>query len=308
MKKVIIFISIITSIFILNNKVYAYQSYKIGDKVTYNDIDFYVIKDSSSDSDYVTLLKKEPLTVDEVTTYGAGHINRYTSSSQGVAYNQNGYGGMTYYSSDTCKENTETGCTSDYDDSDIKFAVDAWANDKLTDADLKADKLGYKARLLTFDEFHNLGYGEPQSPCGPSCGQLYYPKTDEVPEWLYNSNYTYWTMAKDETKASRVWGIDVDGNANANNIWRNYGSFVRPVVTFSKSALTVDDDNQDSKIIDDGSKSQDVIDNKNESKIKVNVPNTLKSISGLVILIGMVLVCVGLNLFIIIKNKDRKKD
>ena len=60
--------------------------------------------------------------------------------------------------------------------------------------------------------------------------------------------------------------------------------------------------------IDDDSKEQSVIDNKVESKQSVTVPNTLKSVSGLIILIGMVLVCVGLNIFIIIKNKDRKKD
>ena len=216
----------------------TYTAYNVGDTVTYNGMNFYVVSPSGTNEDAVTVLKAEPLTVDEVTTYGVGHINRYTSSSQGVTYNQNGYGGMTYYSSDTCKSGTESGCTSDYDDSDIKYAVDAWANDKLTETDLKADKLGYKARLLTFDEFHNLGYGdEPQSPCGPSCGQLYYPKTDEVPEWLYNSNYSYWTMAKDETNASRVWYIDNYGNVDAGEVWYHYCNVVRPVVTFSKSAL-----------------------------------------------------------------------
>ena len=221
-----------------NDKSPSYKVYNVGDEITYKGMKFYVVSASGAKESSVTALKETPLTVDEVTTYGAGHINRYTTSSQGVAYNSNGYGGMTYYSSDTCKSGTETGCTSDYDDSDIKYAVDAWANDKLVQADLKADSLGYKARLLTFEEFHSLGYGdEPQSPCGPSCGVLYYPKTDNVPEWLYNSNYAYWAMAADDTNARRVWCISNLGYVYANSVWNFYISVVRPVVTFSKSAL-----------------------------------------------------------------------
>ena len=60
-----------------------------------------------------------------------------------------------------------------------------------------------------------------------------YPKTDEVPEWLY-SNYSYWTMAKDETN---IWYISSDGIVFANKIWADSDKVVRPVVTFSKSAL-----------------------------------------------------------------------
>ena len=56
--------------FIFNGVTNAYTEYKIGDEITYNDIKFYVIKDSSSDIDNVTMLKEEPLTVDEVSLYG----------------------------------------------------------------------------------------------------------------------------------------------------------------------------------------------------------------------------------------------
>ena len=169
----------------------------------------------------------------EVTTYGAGHINRYTTSSQGVAYNSNGYGGMTYYSSDTCKSGTETGCTSDYDDSDIKYAVDAWANDKLTDTDLKADKLGYKARLLTYEELTTtLGY----TPAAKDVTGMNL-NSESTPSWVYNSNYYYWTMSPFQDEARRVWDIDINGNVGASGVWNSCNSVVRPVVTFSKSAL-----------------------------------------------------------------------
>ena len=56
MKKVFVLLIIFLSIFICG-KVCAYKSYKVGDEVTYNDIKFYVIKDSGSDIDNITLLK-----------------------------------------------------------------------------------------------------------------------------------------------------------------------------------------------------------------------------------------------------------
>jgi len=212
----------------------TYTAYNVGDEITYKGMKFYVVSPSGTTEDSVTALKETPLTVDEVTTYGAGHINRYTPSSQGVVYNSNGYGGMTYYSSDTCKSGTETGCTSDYDDSDIKFAVDAWANDKLTDTDLKADKLGYKARLLTYEELTTtLGY----TPAAKDVTTIKL-NSENTPGWVYNSNYSYWTMSPYQGEARRVWCINHHGYVYADIIWSNYSLYVvRPVVTFSKSAL-----------------------------------------------------------------------
>ena len=211
----------------------SYKVYNVGDEITYKGMKFYVVSASGAKESSVTALKETPLTVDEVTTYGAGHINRYTTSSQGVAYNSNGYGGMTYYSSDTCKSGTETGCTSDYDDSDIKYAVDAWANDKLTDTDLKADKLGYKARLLTYEELTTtLGY----TPAAKDVTGMNL-NSESTPSWVYNSNYYYWTMSPFQDEARRVWDVGSNGGVNAVRVWGGYNGVVRPVVTFSKSAL-----------------------------------------------------------------------
>ncbi len=211
----------------------SYKVYNVGDDITYKGMKFYVVSASGAKESSVTALKETPLTVDEVTTYGAGHINRYTTSSQGVAYNSNGYGGMTYYSSDTCKSGTETGCTSDYDDSDIKYAVDAWANDKLTDTDLKADKLGYKARLLTYEELTTtLGY----TPAAKDVTGMNL-NSESTPSWVYNSNYFYWTMSPYQDEALRVWRISSYGDVNPGGVWDCLRNVVRPVVTFSKSAL-----------------------------------------------------------------------
>ena len=211
----------------------TYTAYNVGDTVTYNGMNFYVVSPSGTNEDSVTALKAEPLTVDEVTTYGVGHINRYTVDSQGVAYDENGYGGMTYYSSGTCRMNTLSGCTSDYDDSDIKFAVDAWAADKFADGVLKTDSLGYKARLLTYEELTTtLGY----TPAAQDATSMSL-NSDDTPSWVYNSNYSYWTMIPYQDEASRVWDIGDNGNVYANLFYNNYNLVVRPVVTFSKSAL-----------------------------------------------------------------------
>ena len=52
----------------------TYTAYKVGDEVTYNNVDYYVIKNSGVKESSVTLLKATPLTVSEVNEYGALHI------------------------------------------------------------------------------------------------------------------------------------------------------------------------------------------------------------------------------------------
>ena len=218
----------------------VYQSYNIGDIITYNGMNFYVIANSDEASDSVTMLKAEPLTVDEVNTYGVGHVNRYTDSSVGTAHDYNGYGGMAYYSSSTCgyvnSSWVETGCTTDYDQSEIKFTVDTWAVDKFKSSALKKDSLGYKARLITFDELTtNLGYDK-------NAGGCIQPSTngDNTPDWVYNNNSWYWTMSQSDDSALRVWGVDGMGRLDDLNGFVNLhysNSVVRPVVTLLKSSI-----------------------------------------------------------------------
>ena len=218
----------------------VYQTYSIGDEVTYNGMNFYVIADSDENSDSVTMLKAEPLTVDEVNTYGAGHINRYTYSSVGTAYNNNGYGGMTYYSSETCGypngssgSSVTTGCTTDYAQSEVKYAVDAWAKDKFQASDLSVDTTGYSVRLITYDELiNNLGYNN--ATWSVSHWQV---NPEYTPSWVYNSNYEYWTMSQNEDSDLYVWGVRSDGYLSCGFKVYNYYHVVRPVVTFLKSAL-----------------------------------------------------------------------
>ena len=196
----------------------TFRPYNIGDQVSYNNVDYYVIKDTDSS---VTLLKAEPLTIAEVNQYGAGHINKNTAVSVGTAYNRNGYGGMAYYTSETCgypngSSYVETGCTTDYAQSDIKYAVDAWKTAQAPQA--------LEARLITYEELTT------DLECSTnSC-------SNSSNSWLYNSKYYYWTMSSVNNSASNVWYVGNGGSLYYYGV--HYSPVVRPVITISKANIS----------------------------------------------------------------------
>ena len=220
-------------------KLSSFEEYKVGDEVVYNGMEFYVIADSDQNQDYVTLLKAESLTVDELNTYGVGHVNMYvtkdtSASYYQTAYDQNGYGGMSYYSSTTCGYDetgtySSTDCTNDYNKSDIKYVVDAWSTAKFAENALTKDSLGYKARLLTLEELAtNLGYEFEDR------ATALYLSPETTPSWVYNSQYSYWTMSPYRDSNKEVWCI---GNTGIVNGYGNYFVVVRPVVNLKKIAI-----------------------------------------------------------------------
>ena len=197
---------------------YETSSYTVGQELTVKGDKYNIL---SVGSDYLTLLKQEPLTVTEIEALGMSADYNY-EEEEGTSTDWAGV----IYDDDS----------SDYANSEIKYVVDAWATDKFQNDELKKVD-NYKARLISFDEVHSFGFGdEPQSPCGPSCGVLYYPKTDAVPSWLYNSNYWYWTISGKEGSSSDVWYVDRGGNLRDNNVNANNGA-VRPVINLYKSKL-----------------------------------------------------------------------
>ena len=156
-----------------------------------------------------------------------------------TAYDKNGYGGMAYYTSTTCGHPTAgtntyvtTGCTTDYAQSEVKYVVDGWALDKFQSSDLKADATGYSARLITYDDLtDNLGYEQASSgTINPSTNG------ETTPSWVYNSNYSYWTMSQYNDSVFDVWYVNNNGNVSNGNV-SNGSGVVRPVVTLLKSAL-----------------------------------------------------------------------
>ena len=207
----------------------TYTAYTIGNQVTYNNINYYVIKDSGAKESTVTLLKAEPLNVAEVNQFGAGHINRYTSGSVGTAYDFNGYGGMAYYTSASCGYVNNTwigrGCINDYAQSEVKYAVDSWAS---AQAPAASD-----ARLITLEDLKSLGYSDE------SCIQSgYCSKSVEAPSWLHNDSYLYLTSSPRSDSSSDVWYVDGYGLATF-PVNGYYGDgVVRPVITISKSLIS----------------------------------------------------------------------
>ena len=184
----------------------TYTAYSVGDQVTYNNINYYVIKDSSTSEESVTLLKAEPLSYSDIQTYSQG-TGAQTSD-------QNGYGEMQY------------GTTTDYSTSYVKQAVDAWKTAQAPAAS--------EARLIELDDLkNNLGY--EQGMIDPST-QGYVP-TSTTPSWVYNSNYWYWTMSQYQDSTSIVWRVYYDGNLNYNDV-SIFNHVVRPVITISKSNLS----------------------------------------------------------------------
>ena len=268
MKKIIYFIIIFVSIFVLSNSINAWSKCEIGNKVTYNENDYYVIKNSDENNDTVTMLKAEPLSYEEVQTYSNG--------TGAQTYDNNGYGGMQYHSS-----------SSVYSTSYVKTTVDAWKTAKAP--------MATEVRLITLDELtDNLGY--EQGMINPST-QGYVP-TSSTPSWVYNSNYDYWTMSQHNDSASDVWRVNRDGSLL--NVHVNYNNVVRPVITISKSALG--DTNEQEEINKDDTSIVTDNNSKKESKVAVNVPNTLEKISIIFIMIGIVLVSVSV--VIVVRNRN----
>lgn len=161
-----IYLIILAFLLLISTEIHAYN-YKVGDKVRYKNIVFYVIGVNNNDNT-VTLLKAEPLTMEEVYKYGEVgtdnlHVNMYMNERVSEAnyrkpIDQVGYGGMSYLSNETCygyaDENNfiDSGCDADYNKSDVKYVVDAWKKDKMNSEIVK------EVRLAKLDEITSLGY------------------------------------------------------------------------------------------------------------------------------------------------------
>ena len=199
----------------------VYQVYSIGNTFTLDGYSYYIIADSSKTQDYVVALKAEPLTVNEVNTYGGEYVNKYTSSSRGRSWNNNGYGGITFYTSEDCRYNGNTsiisGCLNTYEDSDIKHVVDNWAS-HFADGVLK-EVDDYMARLITYNEYNNI------------------PASNT---WKYNSQYRYWTMtANNDQYHSSVHEVYNSDHIYTRSVWAEGGDWVvRPVINVYKNAIT----------------------------------------------------------------------
>ncbi len=238
-------------IFFINMKTLAFKEYKAGDKVIFNDEEYYVISDSDSSKKYITLLKNKALTVDEIARFGSdsnGHlivnsnfINLDDPEKVIFEYTDD-IGGINYYSADDCSvtykwngssysyESTITsGCKNDYDDSDVKKVVDNWSS-SFSDKLVKVD--GYESRLIYLTELvNNFDY---RIRNGSS-----YIYGENTPTFLLEENYPQWLIYSKEKNGNRL--IRFNGrNIDRTNLTDS--GAIRPVINLNKCALG-DNDN-----------------------------------------------------------------
>ena len=181
----------------------SYTAYNVGDHVSYNGVTYYVIEDSDTINNTVKLLKEEPLTYVEMNALNLSGITISES---------NGYGQVQY------------GSSVDYSTSTVKQVVDSWKNSAVKSGDTST------VRLITYDEVHSFGYSDTIiNGCGGYCN--YYEKTDDVPNWLYNSQY--WII--NENDSSYVWEVRSNGMLGPTDL-SHASSMVRPVLELNKSA------------------------------------------------------------------------
>ena len=185
----------------------TYTAYSVGDHVSYNGVTYYVIENSDTTNDTVKLLKENPLTVKEINDL---NIDGITVTGD----DDNSYSSVEY------------GSSVDYSESTVKQVVDAWKKNVVKSGDAAT------ARLITFEDLtNNLGYNKVPSSCGPGC--QYYEKTEYVPNWIYNSDYSYYTSTPKSD--SSVFQITHTGEVN-DFLISGSAILVRPVLELNKSA------------------------------------------------------------------------
>ena len=175
---------------VANNKVYH-----LGEKITINSADYYVMEDSGAGQDYIV---------------------------SGVD------GGMAYYTSETCGYVNDTlvisGCTTDYNLSDIKYVIDNWSNAVFQNEELKAVN-GNKARLITIEEASRFG-------CSPNTA--YSCKTPVYSDILK----AYWTMTANPTSIFSMYSIYHQYSSWDSKVYSSsFAARVRPVINVYKSAI-----------------------------------------------------------------------
>ena len=217
------------------------RTYVIGDTVTFAGSNWYVIKNSTSDEDYVTLLKETVLTHDEL------------GENYAITRDETEYDTMAYYWSDTCHwsgnygytDYDDSGCAghNDYEGSKVKeYLEETYINTLGVDNLKEVD--GYKVRLINYDELMgNLGYTMDMT----SEGAGEYPSAnDNVPTWVYqnfgytdgsNEVYGYWTMTPHPDYSRNVWYVDSTGTLHSYPVYHYYGRGVRPVINLLKSSI-----------------------------------------------------------------------
>jgi len=260
---------------VINSNI-VYKNYNMGDMIKYRGEDYYIVGEDSSNNNYLTLLKSEPLTNEDLDKF----------SSEIKFEKGEKYGLVPYYSSSTCNsKDNKSGCTNQYEYSNIKKILDNWAsefNDDLIEVD------GYKVRLL---KYYNV---YAASTDDGSC--IHYI---DVPNWLYNNYYSYWLMNTIDDKEDSVIAFGNDSTMCTREVYK--AKAVRPVINLKKCVV---EDNcsvdEPEKNIEDKEPEKPIIETKVEhekepekEKTIIKAENTFKTVSYVIIIIGSLLIIGG---------------
>ena len=232
MKKILF---LLTCFFIYNIVANAYE---VGHLVNYHGNMYYLISDNDN---YFTLMKKEPLTKDEINKYGEGHINNHTKYKSGDSTSDRIYekeviddyeiARVAFYQSESCGYDIDPindDCKNNYNISEVKYIVDAWANDNVEKNDLVNDNTGLSVRLITIDELQSI-FGYAYKKTSDTSDEYSYIKADDTPEWIYE--YYYWTMSASNDSDS-VYEVNKWGKLDSTS--SNRFSQIRPVISVLK--------------------------------------------------------------------------
>lgn len=145
-----------------------YNEYKVCDEIEYNGDNYYVIDNSNGNKKYVTLLKKNPLSISEienVSTNDEGKIVYYDYIKMGNKNFLEHWNRYEYYLQ----------LNLSYNDSIVKRIVDNWVNNEINSDDL-VEVNGYKARILDFNLY----------------GEYNFPNFNSTESWTMGHNNDNW--------------------------------------------------------------------------------------------------------------------
>ena len=231
----------------------GYGEYAIGDIVNFSGSKWIVIKDSDNDEDYVTAIKEDILTSDDLgPNYKCSmlcenyHVSNheYGCTEAGQAANNPYYDDqMAFYWSDDChyrgiygttiySDYKSNGCFSQksYNKSKVKEFLEQIYINTLDITSLK-EVNGYKIRLITLEELQN------NLQCNIRANSSFFDEGSCTKSpyfsWIQLSK-SYWTMNTNSYTSTYVWYV---GNGNLVYYGDLYHSnAVRPVINLLKSA------------------------------------------------------------------------
>ena len=277
-------------------KVTKFKHYQKSDEIEYRGEKYYVMENSNSEKEYVTLLKANPLTYYEIEKNKGNLMMNYSEDNDGI-------GLIPYYSSNKCNSSNISDCTTDFNNSNIRIVIDNWSSEFEDDL---VSVNGYKARIITIDDlFDKLNYTYRWIVTHSA-----YAYTEYTPEWAYNKNISCWTMTPFEDSNTNIYvNSDLIVTRSVFDLYA-----VRPIINLNKCAIDGGCYEEEIQIVDGCVEDNNVIDNNNsivgnDNKTVVNVENTLKVISKIIFILSTILIIGGTAIlgYNYIKSKNERK-